>query len=1714
MIKTLLHYRVEAKLGESMHAEVFLVSDPGEHNPKQRYVLKRIKSQFCVPELSQYLQYQIDQKTELRDEKIPMPRVISPDSESVCLIQPWLEGICLHQWLVQNQPDLEALLSVFLSICQQLEIRHRAGYIHKSLKPSNILIHPQSLQATLIDDVRIIDINQISHFIYQETFRTGTLPYLSPEQTGRIKHTVNYSTDLYSLGMVIYECTTGKPPFLFTDPIAIIHSHLAEVPLSINQVNSAIPEMLGQITDELLLKAPEKRYQTATGLAFDLNQCLHDWKQNKHVRRFSIKQHDFSNRITIPSLMVGRDLEKEQLLQEHKKSCSGLFRAALISGLSGIGKTRLIQELQLPIVTHKGYFTSGKFDQFKKHIPYSTLIQALTALVRVFLTEDQQRIDYWKNRMSSQLGENGKLMTDLVPEFGLIIGPQPDLIDLPPVEARNRFNDVAGKFIGCLASKEHPLTLFIDDLQWCDGATFDLLQRLFDNALEYPYLFWIGAYRHNEVDESHRLTGLIQHVQQLKRPLVEIRLMSLNHEHVNQMTAYILNTYPSRTKRLAAIIHQTSAGNPLFVNESLRWLHTYKHLHLAEDGAWTWDDEQLRHTRIPETALDLFKDKIAKQTIEVRHILGVCACLGARFEAEELALVMKLSLPELYRILSHVFAENILLREKNQICFFHDQVQAAAESFLDQQAKQEIHYQIAHAFIKALPAHAVPEKLPNLFAIVEHLELGRKAHPSDDELKQEAEFNYHAGIAAMHALAMENANFFFHQSLKIFPSRRWDQHYDFLFSLHKFLARTEMALGNQPESEQILKTLIHESKNDLDRVDCLYEQTTGLSSMGKFKQAIELGNQGLSFFNRNIPEDDALALQRSAEILNEIHKDNHDIWQQILDIQPSGDRATKIETGIYSELIPDYYLAGMVPQLYLSAIQSTQNCLAGGVDETVIYGFSMVGLYLQRQDRFTMSFKYEDLGLALSERYPETFGATKGINGILWTNMHNRRDSEHIIEQCRKNIFRGKNCGDLYNAGLSYGPLIWHLITRGYDLALVTDVAEECIQFSQKFNLSLSLGLAQSALAGWSDLMISGKETFSPKQMQDKLDLWEQDKHVVSIGGYYTLKGISHHYLGDYQQAAEALQQAEPYLRGLSDNILNRLWYVFRYTNALRLNTVQTVQERQKLHQCFNQVKKWAALGPILKPYLAFMKAERALTTGHLSQSRRFLFDAIDLAVANKFILLEGFLNERLAQLYIDHQHEHSNYHLNRALKLYQQCGARIKATQLCEKYSLSFNTEPLSTAQTLINRLDIDYLHEATRNITQQLDFKPLLSTILQAVMERLGAKTAFLLVANHQELEVVARGDKLDTVQVINSGDHNLSCDSLSMAIVNYVYRTAEMLVIENACEQGDFITDATVQKQKLKSVLCIPLVLKQTVMGILYLENKLIPAVFTPEQQELVKLLTAQAAVALQNTQLVKRMQKNQQEIETLNKELEHRVAQRTAELNRVNEELNNFAYVVSHDLKAPLRAINQLTGWIAEDYAEVFNDEGRQQIQLIQSRARRMHEMIDGILQYSRIGRVKEDFEQIHLENLIKDAIRMIAPAEHVKIYLKGLFPEVKAEKIRLQQVFQNLLDNAIKYNDKPECEITISCEPKDFGLEISVADNGPGIAQKYQQKIFQLFQTLHTKDESDSTGIGLSLIEKAVTHWGGKIWVESKEGQGCKFIFTLPVSGCNDSNEHN
>lgn len=1692
-----LDYEVLTSLGESLQAEVFVVQGSAPGSPLR--ILKKIRAQYQVEGLEAFVRQQIEQLSELELPKTSIPELHRPAPDALFLVREYLPGRSLTECLKLKRHSVEDALEIAIFVAERLEEIHKAGHIHKGIKPNNILVDEG--QVRLIDDVRTLDMNQISHFIYDDSFRVSSLPYLAPEQTGRIKYSVNYTADLYALGTVLYECLVGYPPFLLADPLAIIHSHLAEMPKPLREVSRDIPPPVSAVVDLLLQKAPEKRYQTAIGLKHDLEHCLRELRGSEtgKIFDFALRQRDFSNRITIPSLMVGRDQEKRDLLDEYRRSCSGVFRAALISGLSGIGKTRLIQELQLPIVATRGYYTSGKFDQFQKHIPYSTLIQALTNLVKTILTEDSQRLVYWKERMGRSLGDNGRLITDLVPELALIVGQQGEVPELPPVEARNRFNDTAGKFIACLASDEHPLTLFIDDLQWCDGATFDLLEKIFDNPLEYPSLLWIGAYRHNEVDKSHRLSRLIDRIKNAGRSLLEIQLEALGLNEVNQMTAYILNTYPTRTKALSEVIYQTSSGNPLFVNESLRWLHHYRHLHLAEDGTWNWDDDKLRHAAIPDSALDLFKDKIAKLPSDAIELLEIAASLGARFDAADLAVTANLSLPALYNALGEVFAQNILSREKDQLYFFHDQVQAAAESFMSPEKRRLVHARIASAFVDAIPEGAPTSSLPNLFAIVEHLAEGRGDGASRDARVAEARFNYHAGITAMNSLAMENANYFFQESLALYPTDSWDDDYEFLFSLHKYLARTAMAIGRQPESEAIINTLIQHSRSDLDKADCLYEQTTGLSSMGKFKSAIDLGNRALAFFDRCIPADDQEALKMSADIVDEIHGMGHDIWQAILDVRPSEDRATKIETGIYSELIPDYYLAGMVPQLYLSAIQSTQNCLAGGVDETVIYGFSMVGLYLQRQGKYDMSFRYEDLGLTLAHRYPDTFGATKGINGILWTNMHNRRGSEHIIEQCQQNIHRGKNCGDLYNAGLSYGPYIWHLIARGHNFEFISDVADECVTFSGKFNLSLSLGLAQSAQIGWSDLMNPSRTPRSPEAIAADIDKWEGDKHVVSIGGYYTLAGISHYYLGNYELSADFLHKAEPYLRGLSDNILNRLWYVFSYVNTLRNGD----SSRRAYYLEF--VETWAGLGPILKPYLAFMEAEQARDIGDFSHVRRAYLDAIDSAQSEGFLMLEGYLHECLGQALIDRGHQSASDSLNRAMLLYRECGATAKEAQLLERYSLAFSQElTASTGKAaLVELLDVNYLVEATRAITKELEFDRLLITIVQAVMERLGAKTGYLFVRDGEDLTLFAKGVKRDAVDVSLRSDGELSTEKLSMAIVNYAVRAGETVILENASGEGDFVSDARVYGEALRSVLCIPLLRQQLVIGVLYLENSLIKSVFTREQIELARLLTAQAAIALENTMLIAKMKAKQQAIEELNRDLEDRVVARTASLNRANEELKHFAYVVSHDLKAPLRAINQLSGWLADDYAVALDDGGREQLALLQSRARRMHDMIDGILKYSRAGQEDHVPEPVNLGQLLAEIIDSIAPPASMKISIESKLPTIMGDRLKLYQVFQNLFDNAIKYNDKEQGEIQVSFEDSAEFWSFCVGDNGPGVEAKYQERIFQLFQTLAPKDKYNSTGVGLSLIKKIVGNWGGRIWLESKVGAGSRFHFTLP-----------
>ena len=1472
------NYEIIEKLAEAPQAAIYKAYH--KKNPDRLLVLKILKADG----LSDYKKSQFRQKIEhlrvLNDSLVITP-VSLGDKEGVCFItQDYYEGVTLDCLMgAPSRISLNDFFTIACRLAKALEAVHEAGIIHGGLKPHNILVDGSTLDIRLIDFFSAVDVRDISHFVYERSFIRHTLAYTSPEQTGRINHRVVFSSDLYSLGIVFYELLTGRLPFFSDDPLELIHAHLAKEAPRVHEVNPNIPVALSNVVAKLMLKQPEKRYQSAGGLLADLLRCRDEFSAIGTIREFPLESCFLTQRVAFISKMVGREREAELILDEYEQVARGAFRALFISGLSGIGKTRLIQELQKPIVKHRGYFTSGKFDVYQKNIPYSSLIQALKNLTRTFLTESDERVMLWKNKILKAVGRNGKVLTDVIPELEILIGPQPGVKQLPPVEALNRFHDLFDRFLTCLASEENPLTIFIDDLQWCDVASFDFLTNIFANYKDHPYLFLLGAYRHNEVDPSHPLTKLIRNAKEGGWPLKESRLDPLKPQHCHEMVSYILDSPRPQTRALADFIYTLTEGNPLFVSESLSYLYNEDLLFLDSDKQWRWDLDKIRQSRMPTTVVALFSAKIRKLPPDLIALLEYCACMGNTFSPTEISAIRGMALIATFETLKPALGQGLLMETKNLLQFIHDRVQEAVLSAIPVRKRREIHWQIGSHLLADLPAGADVEKRENLFTIVSHLNLGKEESLEAETAYALSDLNYHAGNKALDSLATEAANEYFSLSRELLPYDCWeDAQYERTFRIFQKAAKTELMCGNYGNSERLLTQLLDHAKTDLDKAECLAEQTTSLSSIGNFIKAIETANRGLSYFGKAIPDDPEEADRRRAALMAEIAAQDFDVWEAILNMPFTTDRKSKIELSFYSELIPDLYMSGLVPQLYLSAAQSTQHCLAGGMDESVIYSFSIMGLQLGEQEEFAPAFRYEDLARDLSAKYPNTFGATRGMNGIVWCNMHSRNHPREIVDYCLKAIQCGKNCGDLYNAGLSYGPLMWNLQVQGMDLSIIEDVAKECLLFSNRYHLSFSVGLAEAMQEGWIGPM---KKAYAPAPMEEKLRQWERDNHVASAGSYYVHMALAHYYLGEYEEAERYLIGVRKYLSGLTDNVLKRQWHVFRVLNALKLyerrgGYVKYINKEALLAEIrpiIGKIETWAGLGPLLKPYLAFLYAELERVTGDFKEARSLYLDAINIAHHERYTFLEGHLHECLGELFLQAGQFPEQVYFTEAARLYRKCGAERKESSLLTRYPEYFEEEshPLpvvfggeAAASYTLPDLNLDYLMKSSLAISAEIEQDALMKKIMNVVLESSGAQHGYLLIEEEGDLLVRAESHVMGKEAVKTLNQHLEDAPEICKAIVRYVYRTGERLILDSASQVGAFKDNPEVQNLQLRSVLCLPVVKQSRLIGILYLENRLSDGVFTSERTQMTELLTSQATISLENARLVDEMMKAEERI----------------------------------------------------------------------------------------------------------------------------------------------------------------------------------------------------------------------------------------------------------
>jgi len=974
------------------------------------------------------------------------------------------------------------------------------------------------------------------------------------------------------------------------------------------------------------------------------------------------------------------------------------------------------------------------------------------------------------------------------------------------------------------------------------------------------------------VDPSHPLSKLIRNANEGEWPLKEIRLDPLKPQYCHEMVSYILDSPRPQTRALADFINTLSEGNPLFVSESLSYLHNEDLLFLDSDRQWRWDLDKIRQSRMPTTVVALFSSKIRRLPPDLISLLEYCACMGNTFSPTEIAAIRGRSLIATFEMLKPALGQGLLMETKNLLQFIHDRVQEAVLSAIPAKKRREIHSQIGSHLLSAIPKGADIEKLENLFTIVSHLNLGKDENLDPDAAYMLSELNYHAGTKALDSLATEAANEYYNQSKDLLQYDCWDEaHYERTFRIFQKAAKTELMCGNYGNSERLLTELLEHAKTDFDKAECLAEQTTSLSSIGNFIKAIETANRGLAYFNKAIPDGAEEADRRRKELMLEISSKGKevDIWDTILNMPFTDDRKSKIELSFYSELIPDLYMSGLVPQLYLSAAQSTQHCMAGGMDESVIYSFSIMGLQLGEQEEFEQAFKYEDLARDLSAKYPNTFGATRGMNGIVWCNMHSRSHPKEIVDYCLKSIQCGKNCGDLYNAGLSYGPLMWNLQVQGVDLSIIEDVAKECLQFSNRYHLSFSVGMAEAMQAGWIAPM---KKDYAPVSLENKLKQWERDNHVASAGSYYVHMGLMHYYMGEHEEAERHLVGVRRYLSGLTDNVLKRQWHVFLVLNALKqyekgmgLRSAEALMA--EIRPIISKIETWAGLGPLLKPYLAFLYAEVERVTGDFREARNLYLDAINLAHKQKYTFLEGHLNECMGELLLQAGQFPESVYFVEAARLYRKCRAERKEISLIEKYPEYFEEEKSfgnhiefePSASYILPDLDLDYLMKSSLAISAEMNQNALMKKIMNVVTESSGAQHGYLLIQEEGELLIRAESHAADKDAVKTLNQRLEEAGDICKAIVRYVYRTGERVILNSAAQEGAFKDNPEVQVMQLRSVLCLPVIKQSNMIGVLYLENRLSDSVFTAEKTQMTELLTSQAAISLENARLVTEMKK---------------------------------------------------------------------------------------------------------------------------------------------------------------------------------------------------------------------------------------------------------------
>ncbi|WP_437932341.1 AAA family ATPase [Sorangium sp. So ce291] len=1655
---------------------------------------------------------------------------------------------------------VEAGLRLGALLARVLEAVHTAGVTHKDIKPQNVLVDEAYTQ------VELLDFGIASSLPLEATAASipegleGTLAYMSPEQTGRTARALDTRTDLYSLGVTLFEALSGRLPFTERDPLALVHAHLAKEPPPLDEVAPEVPPGVAAIAQRLLAKNLERRYQTARGTAEDLERALRAWRERGTVARFPLGNRDFSHRLRLPDVLVGREHERALLGASFARAAAGAVELVLIGGPSGIGKTALVRTVYRDIAqAGRGLLISGKHDQLARSTPYAAMAQAFGALMQQWLASPEPVLRAWRERIKADVGDNARLIADVVPQLDVIMGK---LAPVPPVQgeqvlARQRLTWLS--FVRAVTTPNAPLVMFLDDMQWADSATLEILKTLLTDA-ERRELLVIAAYRDNEAPPEHPLWQLVASVEESGARVSRLSVRPLPEEHVSAWVARALDSDEPRAAPLARVLWQKTRGNPFFIEQLLLSLHRQgKVVRDPESGAWRWGQKELEQAQVTDNVVALLTDKVREMPEATQQLLGLAACAGHTFHLHDLERLSGWERARVTGALWPAMQEELVVPADGdyrpaqalgqagggaldaEYRFLHDRVQQASYERVAPEQRVLAHLEIGR---RLRARHGAEGGTPQeLLELVRHLNLGSARMDSAEEREALARLNLEAARAAKaassHRLLASLAETA--QALLDVDHDAWSKEPE--LSAELALERLEGAflLRDFDDVEARSIRLLAMPLPALARLSVHELRVRSCQAAGQFARGVELGLAALAEQDIVFPGTDeargAALLEESAELDRWFERDPDAFDRMPLDPSPEHVLvdALTMHLMVCAAIGGHPILSGLV--IVRAVLRVRRHGVLTPVAPFIIVCFANV--WSLTRGMYRRAACWVGPGVRAAERVASPFLAEcLSFQGQYTAYSRPADEMGPIFERtCATGLKVGSFQGTSW--GLE-GDLFYYRVWRGQPLGQIEAHRAARSGLVQRAGTALGAHYFE-AIASWCDaLMTAGGagrlRSEEPFSRGSRSLLADGDGMAAELARI--LEAHLFIVAGAYPMALSRAREAEQFrmsIFGFPPVTDVPLWLAL--AAAKRWPEATGAEERARLREEIEQGLarlRYFAEGSAhnFLHKLRLLEAEDARVQGRTDEAMARYDEAIELARAQRFVHIEALAAQLCAEFHLAAGRSRiAALYLREARDAYLRWDAHAVVAHLEARWPalLRAPAQPSAPATPAIAdrrlttgvatltttggaggaQLDVNTAVRAAQALSSELDPERVVGRLMELVLESAGAQRGVLLLVSGEELSVVARlsveGGRIETGL---SEPLSRSCE-VARTVAHYVARTSEPVVVDDATADARFAADPYLASRHVLSLLALPLSHRGRLLGVLYLEHREAPAAFPERRVELLSVLAAQAAIAVENALLYRDLEDKIKE-----RTFELRIAKEAAE--RASQAKSDFLSSMSHELRTPLNGIMGYAQLL--ERSPDIQPAWREGLHVIQKSSEHLLSLINDLLHLAKIeaGKMDSVLTEFRLPALVRtvaDLCRVRAEAKGISFAHEARGPALQAvrgDEKRLMQVLLNLLGNAIKFTERGGVSLHVEAleesVPAGRLVRFRVEDTGPGIAPEHLSRIFEPFEQVGAESaRSEGTGLGLAITKKLVEQMGGAIDVRSEVGAGSAFTVTLPLA---------